>query len=476
MPDGVLMWFDEKAGEGAVASAGHVYVARKTDVEPRARHAGVRVHFDIARDDGVERALEVVLRAGTRTGHRHSRFGTLTGARRPDTKGAAPFVHAHPEAGLALASHPLTVVRSWALAIAQGERDTALALCSPEVRLHLPGHDLTGRRRLDGWLGQYPALGCRRRPELRGGGEDVEVRWEANGHGVAVPGMRCRVRHGWIVEQWPLVPDRPTVEVPITTAPRRLPIESVASGEVVEEEEAYAHARVADLAESLAEPVLFARVKLERAGDPARERPARAEALLDVNGDAVRAHVAAGTMHEAVDMLQQRLRHQLEHRAERRQARRRSGGLASPGEWRHGSYSPPAPERFERPVDQRELVRLKSFAAEELTPEEAVFDMDQLDYDFYLFRDLATGADSLVERSATGEVLLTRLRPSEQVVTGTALVAESLRVPPRLHLEEAIDYLNASGESFLFYEDALTGRGNVCYLRYDGHYGLITPD
>ncbi|MBO1414556.1 sigma 54 modulation/S30EA ribosomal C-terminal domain-containing protein, partial [Streptomyces sp. FH025] len=30
-------------------------------------------------------------------------------------------------------------------------------------------------------------------------------------------------------------------------------------------------------------------------------------------------------------------------------------------------------------------------------------------------------------------------------------------------------------QPFVFYTDTSTGRGNVLYRRYDGHYGLITP-
>ena len=30
------------------------------------------------------------------------------------------------------------------------------------------------------------------------------------------------------------------------------------------------------------------------------------------------------------------------------------------------------------------------------------------------------------------------------------------------------------GEPFVFYLDPETGRGRVLYIRYDGHYGLIT--
>jgi hypothetical protein len=34
--------------------------------------------------------------------------------------------------------------------------------------------------------------------------------------------------------------------------------------------------------------------------------------------------------------------------------------------------------------------------------------------------------------------------------------------------------LEADGEPFVFYLDGESGEGRVLYLRYDGHYGLIT--
>jgi ribosome-associated translation inhibitor RaiA len=47
--------------------------------------------------------------------------------------------------------------------------------------------------------------------------------------------------------------------------------------------------------------------------DPAVERPAVAEATLEVNGHPLRAHAAADHLEEAVDLLEDRLRPQLEH-------------------------------------------------------------------------------------------------------------------------------------------------------------------
>jgi hypothetical protein len=62
-----------------------------------------------------------------------------------------------------------------------------------------------------------------------------------------------------------------------------------------------------------------------------------------------------------------------------------------------------------------------------------------------------------------------RLGPVDASVTVSEMPA------PRLSLTEAAARLDASGQPFLFFVNAETGRGNVIYHRYDGHYGLIGP-
>ena len=46
---------------------------------------------------------------------------------------------------------------------------------------------------------------------------------------------------------------------------------------------------------------------------------------------------------------------------------------------------------------------------------------------------------------------------------------------PRLSMAGAIDRLEAAGQPFVFFVNAGTGRGNLIYHRYDGHYGLVMP-
>lgn len=121
----------------------------------------------------------------------------------------------------------------------------------------------------------------------------------------------------------------------------------------------YTRDRLRTVLAKIGEPVLLARAKLTLASDPARARPAIAQALLDVNGDLVRAHVAAETPHVAAD-LRRRLRDKLEHRSQRRRALRKRRGVPEPGEWRHGDLPANRSHYYDRPLAERQLVRKRA--------------------------------------------------------------------------------------------------------------------
>jgi ribosome-associated translation inhibitor RaiA len=118
----------------------------------------------------------------------------------------------------------------------------------------------------------------------------------------------------------------------------------------------YARRKVGQLGRFAPRPVVRARVKLGWAPDPATERPALAQAMLDVSGRVIRAHAAARQLDEAVDLLEARLCDRLQHLHSRLRARRRRAGIAMPGQWRHGDLDlailvppregpPPLPQR-----------------------------------------------------------------------------------------------------------------------------------
>jgi ribosomal subunit interface protein len=253
-----------------------------------------------------------------------------------------------------------------------------------------------------------------------------------------------------------------------------VPLEIVVHGDAGPAITAYARDKVTRVTRYVSDRILSARVTLRVAGDPARERPAIAKASLDVDGTLVRAHVAAHDLREAIDLLEERLRDRLEHLAERRHALRTRGPRARQShEWRHGDAPMHRPPYFDRPPDERELVRRKMFALHALSPAEAAEEMDCLDYDFHLFMCADTEAPCVVSRRSDGRVGIAS--------TGSLPPAQDWLVPepaptPTLAEDEAVALLNLSGASFVFFRDAATGAGVVVYRRYDGHYGLITSD
>jgi sigma 54 modulation/S30EA-like ribosomal protein len=475
MPDGVIRWFDAKAGEAEITRGGRVFRARAEAIEPVARRAGARVHFDIERVDGTERAVDVRLRAGTRVSHRQHRFGTLVGARQADMKGPAPHASVHPELREPQV-HPLEVARSWATSVARGDVSVALALYAPDAALHEGGQRLAGRTALEGWLEASLLLGSGRHAGVRGSGGEALITWEPSGPDEPGLAVRCRVEHGEIAEQWVSEVAAPAGET-TAGASGGIQLAVFTKGGVAVDDRAKAEDAVGQIVDRLEEPVLFARLKLALEPDPARPRPAVAQAVLDVDGDLVRAQAVAPTMPEATNALVRRLHDRLEHRARHREYLHGSDAVARPGEWRHGDLPTAGPAYFDRPVEERELVRHKTFAVGELTPDEAAFDMEQLDYDFYLFSDLASGSDAIIERVGDGSYRLTRSSPSDLEPGPTAVrLGVSATEVPVLGVHDAMERLDAGAEPHVFYVDAVTGRANVLYRRYDGHYGLITPE
>ena len=254
------------------------------------------------------------------------------------------------------------------------------------------------------------------------------------------------------------------------------PVEVVRKGDVADAAVEYALKRIDAVMSQIGAPILFSRVRLTDEGGAQRERPALAQATLDINGELLRGHVAADTMTEAIDLLADRLRDQIQHRAERRRARRATGRVAQAGEWRHGDVRDERSLFAERPVDEREVVGRKSFAIDPATPDEAAADMEQLDYDFWLFHDLASDAEALIEHDPAGGYRLQRARPVDAEAGPVAIdVAVLPQAPPTVSLDEAVRQLEASGQPLVFFVDADSGRGNVVYRRYDGHYGVLTP-
>ena len=221
-------------------------------------------------------------------------------------------------------------------------------------------------------------------------------------------------------------------------------------------------------------PILDAHVVLTQEENPRIERPARAEAEVDVNGHIVRGRVADVEMRHAVDQLAEHLRGQLRRFVDSQITARRRARHPAAGEWRHRQWSPPRPGYLPRPAEERELVRRKAFPLGAMSPAQATELMEDLDHDFILFRDAETGADALAYMQDDGRlgVILpagTELpQPPSETVT-----YEQSRVTEPITLDTAVAEMDELNHHFLCFVNADTGRGNVVYLRHDGHYGLI---
>lgn len=248
-------------------------------------------------------------------------------------------------------------------------------------------------------------------------------------------------------------------------------LDVVARGPVADSDVEYARSKVAHVTGYSTHPILAARVVLSVAQDPAMERPASAEASLDVNGTQIRAHALASDMPGAVDILEDKLRKNLVQFQDRERTRHRWIGVTSDNEWRHGDLRTARGTYFPRPPQDREVLRRKTFALAPMTPDEAAYEMELLGHDFYLFTDVRSGRDAVVYRDGSGRFAIR----GEAVVEGaSAPLVEMVGSAPTLSEQEAITRLDVSGEPFVFYLDPETGRGRVLYIRYDGHYGLIT--
>ncbi|KIQ64645.1 integrase [Kitasatospora griseola] len=234
--------------------------------------------------------------------------------------------------------------------------------------------------------------------------------------------------------------------------------------------------KVLSLLDEVPEPVLSVRIRLSQTHNPATERPFIAQANLDVNGRPARAHVAAESMPEAIDLLRDRLALQLTRL--RRHWENQRGGMPKPGEheWRHGDEPTHRPDHFPRPPEEREIIRHKSFSLARESVDEAAFEMDTMDYGFHLFTEINTGEDSVLYRAAPTGYRLAQVHPHPEQLGTTALRLTVSPAPAaRMNSATAKRRMDTLGQPFVFYADDVTGRGNVLYHRYDGHYGLITP-
>jgi hypothetical protein len=435
-----------------------------------ARVSGLRLHFDIDRRNGVDYAVNVEPCSGGRAARRHRRVTDQVGSHVPDAP-HEPFGTPHRVVGLDQQTQPLEVARRWALALAAGDLPELLRLHAPDAVIHTGESDVRGRRHVQAFLeGQDVGHAASHPQTWRGSGDLVEF-----GYSGAPGTVIVRVAHGEVAELWwgaggEMVPGHAVGAV----QPAALQV--TATGEVPDAVVSGARFRVAAVTDRLPQPVLHRRLKLGRSGDPAHPAPWSAALSVDLDGEVIRVSATAAAPRDVIDRLLARLADRLEHRSDR-EARRAAALPPEPGEWRRG-FRPTVRQPYaDRPRDERELVRHKTFLDEPLTVEEAAWDLVQLDYDAYLFRELSTGHDAAMQRIDGGLVLvLVAPGGAPPPVMGSLAEVEVRYGAPQLSVAGAVEWLDSTGDRFLVFENVASGRGNLLYRRTDGHYGLIAPD
>lgn len=246
-----------------------------------------------------------------------------------------------------------------------------------------------------------------------------------------------------------------TIETSVHSRGVKPVVQVTSRGGVPRRQEEYAAEKLAGITRYTRRPVRSVQIVLVVSADPARAHPSMVEATLDVDRTPVRARVAADRLHEAVDLLEARLRRQLVQLQDRSRTRHRWTRALDDHEWRHGALPTFRESYYDRPVEEREVLRRKAFTLDRMSVDEAAFDMELLDHEFYLFTDDATGEDAVVRR----------VEPGRYELVGS---------PQRLSEAQAIERLDVGGEPFVFFREADGDPASVLYRRYDGHYGIIT--
>jgi len=235
-----------------------------------------------------------------------------------------------------------------------------------------------------------------------------------------------------------------------------------------------AEAMVSGLADLAPRPVISSKVKVHDDEERLPGQRSLAEAAMDVSGVILRAQAAASTAVEALRAVGERMERRINRLTDRRQ-RAEERPPTSQGT-RMGDVPSRRPEFNERPPEQRSVIRRKTYPpAERISVSQALFDLDVLDYRFFLFTDESDDKSSIVYEEEGGVAIrkVDGSRPDGSTIRPDLRINE---VPaPCMSVSEAVSHLNATDEPFAYFEDSAQGQASALYRRYDGHYGLIVP-
>lgn len=233
------------------------------------------------------------------------------------------------------------------------------------------------------------------------------------------------------------------------------------------------------LAEIAPKAVLYAKIKVTSSSERDPDQKFVVQGTMDVSGSVVRAQAAAPDPTGALKGVEDRLRRRIDRLAAhqdpttRRDTTRRPPAAPS-GSWRNEDLRDRRPGYLDRRPHQRMVLRRKTCPpAEEMSVTDALFDLEVLDYRFYLFMDEADRKPSLVYENDL-EVMIQKIDGSRPSDDNLPLEMTANETPaPQFTVTEAVESLNGNGMPFLFFHDSERDRAAVLYRRYDGHYGLV---
>jgi ribosome-associated translation inhibitor RaiA len=461
MPDGHLQRIDERKNEAIVVRNGRRFVAAIGQVDTAARVPGARVHFDIDHSDGIDAASNVRLASGTRTNKRQRRFGDLTGAKLPGAKVKSTSTT---RLGVDVTTQPKRVVAAWLEAMTESRFDDATSLYSPSASIHTSSATVAGRKAVRATLEDDVSSTFRGSAENVLSGSDQLVRLWVDDQ-VQATTEWFEVHRGAIVEHWHGI--EPDVLEDEDDGPA---ITIIRSGDLTQSDELRLREDLLRVAARVHGPVEEIRVKVDTPLTPSH--PFSVSAALHAGGTHVRSHVTAPTFIEAIDSVSLRLRTQVERIADRN--RRPPDQHRPDGEsWRHGDRPSPHELTSAGPIaSSREIVRHKSWGPSTSSIDEALWDMEQADYDFFLFTEAQSGTVGLVWHDEDG--LRAQLLDGGLSEAPSGYATMELRPAPTMTVEDAQRALNELNAPFVFAKSPAKDPF-VLYRRYDGDYGLIEP-
>jgi ribosome-associated translation inhibitor RaiA len=256
-------------------------------------------------------------------------------------------------------------------------------------------------------------------------------------------------------------------------------VELHAPGDLPDPTAAAVRERMASLQRFTDEPLLGARLTLRRPQTRAARSRWVADASILLDGRPLAAHATGASAMAAADAVVERLRRQIRRVAGTEVATRdepRTIARALRDLRDERGHRPSAEVLPTRPGDRR-LVHRIALAPLPVSLADAAADLVDRDWEFRLFLEQDTGQWLFLHRRDDDRLGL--VHPPWVPVPDVAedvMVAEPMRFPDPLTLEEAQDALERLGERHLYFVDAADERPKVLYLRHDGDLGLIEPE